>query len=167
MEKKNKTPSEQKKSLKRWKRTCFAGEFVSAATPFFVIGIVNFDKYFIQYDGTKMSISFFLAMSLMGFVVWAITKKKLNNSFVLFLVGWLVCAFIFTMLGEMITDLATIMWFGAIGIAGALGLQKEEEVLQAKIDKISAAQEQADKEQLVEDVKQEKAEKTIKIKIKK
>lgn len=161
-----KTLSQQKRTLKGWKWTCFIGEFVSAFTPFVVIGLANYDKYFVEYDGSKMSIALFMALGLMGFVVWAITKKKLENNFITFLIGWVVVAFIFTMLGELITDISTIMWFGAIGIAGTCGLMEGEKALEKKIKVIDEVQQQANKEIQVEQAKEEIVKK-VKVKVKK
>ena len=158
-----KSVKSQKKKYRALQWTTFIGEFVSVATPFVVIGIVNYEKYFIQYDGTKMSISFFMAMAVMGFAIWSITKKKLENSYITLLIGWAVMAFIFTMLGQMITDLAYIMWFGLIGLCGAYGLDLVSKHYKKKKDEISEAQKIANQDELVEQVKKEK----VKVKIKK
>lgn len=143
---------------------CFAGEFVSVATPFVAIGIANYDKYFVQYDGTKMSIAFFMAMAVMGMAIFLISKKKLENSYITLLIGWAVMAFVFQMLGAMITDLATIMWFGLIGLAGAYILELGSKKAKAKKEQIKDAINTANKEDLVEQYKEEKK---VKVKIKK
>ena len=81
-EKKSLTPSQQKKRYQKIKWACFGGEFLSIITPFVAIGIVNFNEYFIDYDGTRMSIACVLALALMGVAVWLVSKKKFTNSFV-------------------------------------------------------------------------------------
>lgn len=154
--KENKTPSELKKHYRRLQYGTFAAEFVSIMTPFVVISIVNFDKYFVQYNGTQMSIAFFMAMAVMGIAIWAVSKKKLENSFITLLVGWVIFAFIFQMLGEMITDLATIMWFGLIGLVGAFGLDEASKYFKKKKELIIDAEKQAEKDNLVNAVKEEK-----------
>ena len=116
---------------------CFVGEFVSVATPFVAIGIANYDKYFVQYDGTKMSIAFFMAMAVMGMAIFLISKKKLENSYITLLIGWAVMAFVFQMLGQMILDLATIMWFGLIGLAGAYILELGSKKAKQKKEQIA------------------------------
>lgn len=158
------TPSQKKKKYKRIQYTCFGGEFVVAMAPFVAVGIANYDKYFVQYDGVKMSLSFFMALAVMGIAIWAIAKKKLENSFATLLVGWAVVAFIFQMMGEMITDLSTIMWFGLAGLAGAFGLDEVSKAYKKKAELINKAQEVADQEELVEAVKEEKK---LKVKVKK
>ena len=153
----------QKSKYRALQWASFIGEFISVATPFVAIGIVNYEKYFIEYDGTKMSISFFMALAVMGFAIWSISKKKLENSYITLLIGWAVMAFIFTMLGQMITDLAYIMWFGLIGLCGAYVLDLVSKHYKKKKDEITDAENTAKKEELVEQVKTEK----IKVKIKK
>ena len=144
--------------------SCFVGEFVSVATPFVAIGIANYDKYFVQYDGTKMSIAFFMAMSVMGLAIFLISKKKLENSYITLLIGWAVMAFVFQLLGQIILDLATIMWFGLIGLAGAYILELGSKKAKKKKESIKEAIAQANKEDLVEQYKEEKK---VKVKVKK
>lgn len=165
-ETKTSSPSKQKRKYRAIEWSCFAGEFVSVAAPFVAIAIVNYDKYFVQYNGTQMSISFFMALAVMGFAIWGITKKKLQNSFITFMIAWATIAFIFQMMGEMILDIATIMWFGLIGLAGAYGLDLGSKAAKKKKEKIISAYEQADKDDLVEAVKEEKKQK-VKVRIKK
>lgn len=157
-----KSPNQLKKKYRAIQYGCFAGEFASVAAPFIAIGAVNYNKYFIEYDGAKTSISFIMAMAVMGFAIWGISKKKLQNSFVSMIIIWATMAFIFTMLGQLITDLAYIMWFGLIGIAGAYGLDIASNAAKKKKDKIIEAQEEADKQDMVEAVKEEKK---IKVKV--
>ena len=71
-----KTVKSQKNKYAIIEYSCFVGEFVSVASPFVAIGIANYDKYFVQYDGTKMSIAFFMAMAVMGMAIFLISKKK-------------------------------------------------------------------------------------------
>lgn len=143
---------------------CFLGEFIAIATPFVAVGIANYDKYFVQYDGVKMSIAFFMAMAVMGMAIFLISKKKLENSYITLLIGWAVVAFIFQMLGQMILDLATIMWFGLIGLGGAYGLELGSKAAKKKKESIKEAMSQANKEEMVEQYKEEKK---VKVKIKK
>lgn len=162
-----KTIKSQKNKYAAIEYGCFAGEFVSVATPFVAIGIANYDKYFVQYDGTKMSIAFFMAMAVMGMAIFLISKKKLENSYITLLIGWAVMAFVFQMLGAMITDLATIMWFGLIGLAGAYILEIGSKAAKKKKEEVKEAIKQANKEDMVDQYKQEKEEKKVKVKVKK
>lgn len=170
-EKKQLTPTQQKKKYKKIKRICFAGEFASVITPFVIIGIVNFNKYFVEYDGTKMSIACGLAFALMGLALWLVASKKFNNSFVTLIVGWAVVDFIFWMIGQVIMDIAMIMFFGLIGLLGAYGLDIASAQADKKLQKVTDAINQAEKDMTVEAYKEEKIEeaekKKVKIKIKK
>lgn len=169
--KKEKTVTEQRKHYKKLQYTFFGLEFISTLTPFVVIALVNFDKYFVTVDGYKMSIATWGGLALMGIATWLVAKKKFENSFVTLIIGWAACAFIFTMMGQLITDLATIMWFGLLGILGAFGCDIVSKNCKQKSDKIKEAMDQAIKENTTEAYKQElakqKEKKTIKIKIKK
>ena len=167
-EKRALTPSQRKKKYTILQWSTYVGEFVAFVLPFFIIGIVNYDKYFVEYSGTKMSIAFFLAMGVMGFGIWGITKKKIENTYIALIIKWVLFAFIFTMLGEIIKDIAAIMWFGLIGIAGAYGLDVTSEHFKKEKLLIKDAQEEAKKDNLVEEVKEEnKAKKTIKVRVRK
>lgn len=169
-EKRALTPSQRKKRYTILQWSSYVGEFVAFVLPFFIIGIVNYDKYFVEYNGTKMSIAFFLAMGVMGFGIWGITKKKIENTYITLIIKWVIFAFIFTMLGEIIKDIAAIMWFGLIGIAGAYGLDLTSEHYKKEKLLIKDAEQKAKSDDLVEEVKQEKqekAQKKIKVRIKK
>lgn len=141
--KKELTPTQQKKRYSRLRKTCYAGEFLTAIAPFVTIGAVNYNEYFVEYNGTKMSIACIMAMAIMGIALWAITKKKLENSFATLLIGWAAVAFIFQMMGSIVNDIATIMWFGLIGLTSSAGLDVASKKLKTKEDKITEGIEQA------------------------
>lgn len=155
MAKNQKTPTKQKKSYKRWSRVCFFSEFVSVVSPFIAIGIANYDKYFIQYDGTKISIGFALAMAVMGLAIWLVGKKEISNSMITLVIGWGVATGILFLIKELLNDLCYIMLFGWLGLCGALGLDIGKKKLNAKADKIQKAIERAEEETIVEAYKQE------------
>lgn len=163
---KNKTVKSERNKWRRIEYACFIGEFVAIASPFVVIAIANYDKYFVEYNGTKMSTAFFMAMAVMGLAIFLVTKKKLENSYITLVIGWAVFAFIFTMMGEMITDLAYMMWFGLIGLSSAWGLNILSEKAKKKKESIDDAINQAQKDEMVEQYRNEKKVK-LKIRIKK
>ena len=49
-------------------------------------------------------------------------SEKIKSTYLLFVIKWITFAFAFTLLGEIITDIAVIMWLGLIGIVGSYGL---------------------------------------------
>lgn len=158
---KQRTPTQLKRHYKRVKNTCFAGEFLSVAAPFVTIGIVNYDKYFVEYNGTKMSIACIMAMALMGLAVWLVSKKKFSNSFITLIVGWAMVTCIFYLLGSIINDIATIMLFGLIGILGAYGLDIASAKADAKAKEVETAIKRAEQDNMVDAYKQEKKEKKV------
>lgn len=160
--KKELTPTQKKHKYRTIQYSCFIGEFVAAATPFVAIAIANKDKYFVEFDGARMSIALFMALAVMGFAIWGVAKQNVKNSYIAFLVKWAICAFVITMIGQMVMDLATIMWFGLIGLTASFGLDLGSKKAQKLKNKISEAQEQANKEDMVEAIKEEKK---IKVKV--
>ena len=178
MAKKNKVdknaPTYQKKKYTRMSRLFFVGEFISVFTPFIIVGLVNFDKYFTSVNGTRVSIAFVLSAAIMGLATWLVAEKKFENSFITLIIGWATIDGIFFLLGELISDIAVIMLFGLIGILGAFGLDIASKSAKEKANKIQEAINQAEKDNLVEAYKEEliekeenkKESKKIKIKVK-
>ena len=166
-EKKKLTPTQRYKRLKTTQYLCFGGEFVSVLTPFIIMGIVNFDEYFVEYNGTRISIAFALALSLMGIAVWLVSKRKFDNSFITLIVGWLAITVIFFLMGKIITDISWIMLYGLIGILGAYGLDIASKKASEKASKIKQGMELANQEEIKEEYRAEKEAKKVKVKIKK
>ena len=156
---KERTPTQKLKRYKRISRLCFAGEFVSTATPFVALGIANF----VHYNGTKMSIACFLAMAVMGLAVWLVAKKKFTNSFITLVLGWATFTIIFYLLGEIITDLAFIMACGLLGIMGAAGLDIGSKSALKKAEEVQKGINKAKEEMIADEYKEEKK---YKIKVK-
>lgn len=167
-EKKKLTPSQRYKKLKTTQYICFGGEFVSVLTPFIVVGIVNYNEYFVEYNGTRVSIACALAFALMGIAVYLVSKKKFDNSFITLIVGWLAITIIFFLLGKIITDISWIMLYGLIGILGAYGLDIASAKAEDKAKKIKDGMELANQEEIKEEYREEKeSKKTVKVKVKK
>lgn len=170
-EKKAKTPTQLKRSYKAWSRVCFGSEFISVFTPYFVIGIANYEKYFIQYNGTKISIGFALAMVVMGIATYLTAKKSFTNSFITLMVGWAAVTGISFLVKELLTDICYIMLFGWFGIAGAYGLDIGKQKLEQKAEMIQkgidSAEEQITREAYLEEQAKKNEGRKIKVKIKK
>ena len=161
-----KTPTQKKRQYKAISRACFGGEFVSIFAPFVTIGIVNYDKYFIDYDGTKMSIAAILSLSLMGLATWLVAKKKFNNSFVTLIIGWATVDMVFYLMGTIINDITQIMFWGLFGLLGAYGLNIASEKTNEKAEEIQKGIDRAKEEMTAEAYKDEVARK-VKVKVKK
>ena len=157
--KKNLTPTEEKRHYKKMKYLSFGGMFGSVILPFAVIGIVKFNDYFVEYNGTKMSLACILAAALAGISVFLVASKKVSNPLVVILVGWYMVAFIFFLMGTVINDIAVIMFIGGIGIGGALGLDFVNKKCDGKIVEIDNAIKEAEKETRKEAYKEEQSQK--------
>lgn len=155
MSKKTLTPTEQRKRYKRFAATCFAGEFVSVILPYVIIALVNFDQYFIEYEGWKIGLGGGLALALMGIAVWLVSKQKFTASFITLVIGWGAFTFIFFLLTEILNQISTIMFFGWLGLLGAYGLNIGEKKLNAKADKVQKGIERAEEEMTASAYKEE------------
>lgn len=153
--KKNRTPTEKKRFYTKVKYATFGGEFLSVITPFLIIGIVKFNDYFVEFDGTRMSIACVLACALMGLTVWLVASKKFENSFISLIIGYATVDFIFFLIGKVINDIAWIMLFGLMGLLGSLGLDVASKKADAKIKEIDSAIKEAQKEQTKEEYREE------------
>ena len=138
-QKKPLTATQKQKRYRVIEKSMFAGEFVSISTPYIVMGAINFDEWFATTEGWKIGLGGSLAIALMCLAVFVVTKKKedkdsATGGYVTLLLGWLTVAFIFLLLANIMHDIATIMFFGAIGIAGALGLDIASKQFKQKAD---------------------------------
>lgn len=122
------TATQKRNRYKVISKASFVGEFVSVGTPYIVMGAINYDEWFRGTEGWKVGVGGAIALALMGLAVFIITKKKEDTDsktggYITLLLGWLATAFVFLLLANIMHDIASIMFFGAIGIAGALGLE--------------------------------------------
>ena len=67
-----------------------------------------------------------------------VTRKKeddkITSGYITLVIGWFAVAFIFVLLADIIEQIATIMFFGGIGILGAFGLDMTSKNFKAKAD---------------------------------
>ena len=178
-ERKPLTPTQKLKAYQVAKWSCFGGEFVSAILPYIIIGLANYNKYFVEYNGVKMSIAAVMTFALMGFILFILTSKKIKDFYVPMVIIMATLTFICFMLGQIITEVAYIMLAGTLGICGSLGLEITSRHFDKKAKLMKDAIEEAQKEitkqayidEQVEKGKVEEVEdepkKTVKIKIKK
>lgn len=138
------------------KMTCLL-QYLSMVSPYIAIGIINYDEYFVQYNGVKVSISFLLAMVVMGLTVYGTTNDKFKDTTWSLMIKFLVLSFICFMLGSLISDLALIFLCGAIGLAGTGTLNKVSQNYKKKADLIKEVQAEVQREQLKEKIKKEES----------
>jgi MFS family permease len=127
MAKKKLKATQKKKLYKVASKGAFAGEFVSISTPYVVMGAINYEEWFKGTEGWKVGLGGSLALALMGIAILLVKKNKEDkesslSGYITLLLGWLAVAFVFLLLANIMHQIASIMFFGAIGIAGALGL---------------------------------------------
>lgn len=168
--KKQLTATQKQKKYRIIEKSAFVGEFVSVGTPYIVMGAINYEEWFKVTDGWKVGLGGAIALALMGLAIFIITKKKEDNDsktggYITLLLGWLATAFVFLLLANIMHQIASIMFFGAIGIAGALGLEivhktyedkanmYKKAILEAKVD---VAKQDAYKE-IIKEVEEEKS----------
>lgn len=127
---------------------CIGAEFISSIAPLVTIALINKDKYFVEFDGTKISIAMFMAMAFMGFSIWAITKKKLENTMISLILKLAIFAFIVTMCEQILHDLSLILWMTVVGLCIAqgfeFGAEKAKSLQQKKLNALNKAKEEID-----------------------
>ena len=163
-EKKPLTASQKQRKYRIIEKSLFGGEFVAISTPYIIMGAINFDEWFKTTDGWKIGLGGSLAIALMCLCVFVISKRKedkkddkdsITGGYVTLLMGWLAVAFIFLLLANIMHDIATIMFFGAIGIASALGLEITSKHFKTKADLYKEVIKEIKKESAKEEAKRE------------
>ena len=155
MGKNKKTIKQQANTYRNIKFGCLGAEFLSAIAPFVAIGIANRDTWFIDYNGTQISVALYLALALMGIAIYGITSKKLENTYFGFIMKWTIVAIIFTMLGDLINQIAYIMWMGLIGLLGSQGFELGYKSAKNKQQKLLTSIEKAKEENNIAQAKEE------------
>ena len=165
------TPTKKRyRKYKALQYTTYTGQFGAIATPYFVMGAVKWNEWFVlNENGWKIGIGGTLAMILLSTAIILVTKqeenKKLTDGYVTLILGWLLTGLIFTLLADIMSQIANIMFFGAIGLAGAFGLNLSSKSYKNKALRIKEASIEVDKKMLQEEIEEER--KTIKVKVKK
>ena len=121
------TATQKKNRYRAFQYLCFGGEFLSILTPYIILGAINFDTWFTHNpEGWKVGLGGSLAFALAGIAVFLVGKKKedkeLTGGFIALILGWFMVAFIFMLLASIMNEIASIMFYGGIGLCGAFGL---------------------------------------------
>lgn len=160
---KNKKPLTIKQQQRKYRSLqwfTFAAEYLAIVSPYIVLGAVNFDEWFLYNPaGWKIGLGGSMALALMGIAVSLITFKKenekLTDGYITLILSWLVVATCLHLLADIIYQISTIMYFGAIGLAGAFGLDITSKQMQKKANMYKSAIEEANKEINREQAKEE------------
>ena len=141
-------------------KVTFGSEFVSIATPYVIMGAINYDEWFNHTEGWKVGLGGGLALALMSICILIVTNKKedkksITGGYITLLMGWLAFAFVALLLSNIMHDIASIMFFGAIGIAGALGLDITSKKFGEKADLYKEVIKEVRKDNAKEEAKEE------------
>lgn len=143
------------KHLKKIEKLLFAGEIGSVIAPFIVLSIVNFDEYFVQQEGWRMSLTFAMLAGATVISVMLMAKQKLKLSLGSALSGLVIADVICFLLGQLITDLAYILLYVIIGFVVALVLNIKREKELEEINLINEGIKDAKKDSVKEQYKKE------------
>lgn len=125
------TSVEKYKRLRNQGYTCIGLKWFSILSPYLIIGIVNFEQYFTEAEGVKMSLGCILAMIVVGISIANETKEntKING-----IVTWAI-AFAFAILFQSIlNDLVLILGCGLAGQLVGAGFELGSEMQLEKAD---------------------------------
>lgn len=112
--------------------TCKAMKWISILSPYLIIGIVNFEDYFVEADGIKMSLGCVLAAIVAGISIANETKenKKING-----IVLWAIAFALIYFFQAILQDLLLIVGCGFIGqlVGAGFELGSEMQLEKAKL----------------------------------
>ena len=169
-EKKPLTIKEKKKHYKKLEIACLVGEYAVVPIPFAVLAIINREEWFATNDGWKIGLGGGLALTLMMLIIFLITKNKEKEpekqaevGYITLMIGWAVGAAIFTLLSNIMDQIATIMWVGLSGIAAGFGMDIGRKEMRKKYMKNKNAIEEAEKQEMVAQASEERK---VKVKVK-
>lgn len=158
--KKELTPAQKQKRYRLVEKMTEYSEYPVVALPYLIMGAVNFDKWFKTTEGWKVGLGGALAIGLMCIVWYSIIKKRdtetsKTGGMVKLLIGFLAVAFILMLLANIIMQIGQIMLFGALGIAGALGLEITSNHFQQLADEYKEELKHQRKEQIRKEVQKD------------
>ena len=113
---------------------CLGMKWLSILSPYIVIGAINFDEYFQETSGVKMSLGCILALIVAGISVANETKE---NKKVSGLVGWAIAFALIYFFQSILQDLLLIVGCGFVGqlVGAAFELGAESKLEKAELYK--------------------------------
>ena len=105
----------------------FGSVFGAILTPFIILGIVNFDEWFINNtEGWKVGMGAIIGMAVVGFALFLVMAKKekeikVTNGWITFLVIWFAIALVTWLIKSIIEEIFWVMLFTGLGLAAAFG----------------------------------------------
>ena len=153
------TATQKKNKLRALQYTTLGGEFISILTPFIVMGAINYEEWFTVEGGWKVGLGGALALALLGIAVFLVGRKKenesLTNGYIALILGWFMVAFIFVLLANIMDQIATIMFFGGIGLCGAFDLDLFSQKFKKEADMYKKSINEAKQDLIKEEYKTE------------
>lgn len=119
--KEEKTTLELYKSYKHKRFGCLIGKWVSIISPFVILGIVNFNEYFTEYNGTKMSIGCILAALVAGIAIYGEIKEE--NKKIASVFKWAIAFGLVYFFNSILQDLLLIVGCGFAGQVVGTGFE--------------------------------------------
>lgn len=168
---KEKKPLTTKQKIRKYRAIQWgttATQYVTIATPYVVLGAINWDKWFMSNpEGWKVGIGGAIAFALFSTVAALITKVKKDdlklNPYIPFIIGCLMTVAILKLVASIILEISDILLITTSGLVGALFQDIESNDAKAKKERFIKARESAqakvDEEQARIDIEQEQAEK--------
>lgn len=158
--KKELTTKQKQNKYRALQYTAIGGMFGSILTPFIVLGIVNYEDWFKTSEGWKVGLGGTLALAVVGFAFFLVTRKKekeskVTDGWITLIVMWFAIAFIFKLLSSIYYDIFTIMMWTGLGLAGAFGLDIVSKKEKEKADAYKEARKKAKQESIEEKAKRE------------
>ena len=171
MAKKELTTKQKQMKYRALQYTAIGGMFASVLTPFIVLGIVNFQDWFMASDGYKIGLGGTLGLAVVGIALALVTFKKekeskVTDGWITLLVIWFALAFVFKLLERIYSEIFTIMMWTGLGLAVAFGLNIFSKKEKEKADLYKEARSKVNQETLEDKIRQEVAEEEEKKKVK-
>ena len=117
-------------------------KWLSILSPYIIIGAINFEEYFTEVNGVKMSLGCTLALLVAGISIYNETKAKDENKRINGIVGWAVALALAYFLQSILNDLVLILGAGLIGqmVGAGFDLGANAQLTKAKLYKESIIQ---------------------------
>lgn len=108
-----KNSNEMYASVKKKRIGFMVGKWMSIITPFIVVGAINFNDYFTEVNGVKVSFGCMLAMLVAGVSIY--NESRNSEKRISGLVGWAIAIALVWLLNSILQDLLIILLAGFAG----------------------------------------------------
>ena len=140
---------------------CYFGMGLSVATPSLIYGVVNFDEWFVKNpEGYKIGIGAAIGFVVTGIIMFFMTQKKekelkVTEGWITFIACALAIGFTLKMLGDILYEIANVVLWSCLGIAGAVGFDIASKKLKRNADAFKAARATVKQESIEDQARRE------------